>query len=321
MLDLAHEVKKAGRDVVVGYIERHAREETLALLEGFEILPVKKVIYKNITLTEFDLQAALERKPDLILIDELAHTNSGNLVNEKRYQDVKVLLEHGIDVYTTLNIQHIESIRGKVKEIAKVKVTEGVPDSMLKLADNVELIDMEPEELISRINQGKVYKREKIDIAKENFFTIDNLTKLREIALQYMINTVDRKSISITKKQYILFCLEKEKIRKENLQGIYEIVGPIKQKWILYLVVPFLDYGIKKDRKKEKELQKRIEEEEGNYQEIEKKNLIKEIEKITQEKEISKIYISKTLLKNNPFILYKMLYTFSKYPIQFIWIV
>ena len=158
MLEAAHAAKDAGIDVVAGYIEPHTRPETLALLEGLEQLPPLKVEYKGISQNEFDLDGALRRLPQLILVDELAHTNVEGSRHKKRYQDIEELLRAGIDVYTTVNVQHIESLNDIVASITGVIVKERVPDSVFDHADQVELVDIEPEDLIERINQGKVYR-------------------------------------------------------------------------------------------------------------------------------------------------------------------
>ena len=184
MLEAAHEAKKKGRDVVAGYIEPHARQDTLDLMKGLETLPVKLVPYNNIHLREFDIDKAIERKPELILVDEFAHTNAPGSRNAKRYQDVEELLNLGIDVYTTINVQHIESLHDIVASITGVSVRERIPDSVFDSADHVEIMDIEPEDLMERLAAGKVYKEAQAKRAVENFFTIENLTALREISLR-----------------------------------------------------------------------------------------------------------------------------------------
>ena len=146
-----------GVDVVVGVVETHGRKETQALLDGFEIIPRVAVNYKGRSLEEMDLDAILARKPDLVLVDELAHTNAAGSRHPKRYLDVQELLERGIDVYTTLNIQHVESLNDVVSQITRVRVRETVPDSIVDMADDVEIIDLTPDDLIKRLHDGKVY--------------------------------------------------------------------------------------------------------------------------------------------------------------------
>ena len=184
MLDDAAEQLKNGVDVVVGYVEPHTRPETMRLLEGLPSLPPKVVQYKGIRLREFDLDAALLRKPELILVDELAHTNAEGVRNRKRYQDVEELLKAGIDVCTTVNVQHIESLNDVVQDITKIQVRETVPDYIFDNADMVKLIDIEPNELIKRLENGKIYRSERAEKALSNFFTRENLRLLREIAMR-----------------------------------------------------------------------------------------------------------------------------------------
>ena len=191
MLKSAHEAKQRGIDVVAGYIEPHARPKTAALLHGLEVLPSKSVPYNGITLREFDIDAALQRKPQLILVDELAHTNADGSRHAKRYQDIKELLYAGIDVYTTVNVQHIESLNDMVASITGVFVRERIPDSIFDQADQVKLVDIEPQELIERLKEGNVYRESQAKRAVNNFFTVENLTALREIALRRCADRVN----------------------------------------------------------------------------------------------------------------------------------
>lgn len=189
MLQAAQEAKARGIDVVAGYIEQHTRPETMALLEGLEQFPVLEVPYRNIILKEFDIDGLIKRKPRLVLVDELAHTNAAGCRHMKRCQDVEELQRAGIDVYTTVNVQHIESLNDIVASITGVIVRERIPDSVFDNADLVELIDIEPKDLIHRLNQGKVYKEKQASRAIQHFFTVENLIALREIALR---RTADR---------------------------------------------------------------------------------------------------------------------------------
>lgn len=191
MLKAAHCAKAQGVDVAVGYVEKHTRPDTLALLDGLEQLPTLKVEYKGIILNEFDLDAALKRHPQLLLVDELAHSNAAGCRHAKRYQDVEELLRAGIDVYTTVNVQHLESLNDLVASITQVAVSERIPDSVFDSADQVELVDIEPDDLILRLQTGKVYQRNQASRALNHFFTKDNLVALREIALR---RTADRLS-------------------------------------------------------------------------------------------------------------------------------
>ena len=185
MLEAAHAARAAGTDVVAGYIEPHTRPDTLALLDGLEQLPPRELLHKEVALREFDLDRAIARRPALILVDELAHTNAEGCRHRKRYQDIEELLAAGIDVYTTVNVQHIESLNDIVASITGVIVRERVPDSVFDRADQVELVDIEPDELLARLEQGKIYRANQARRALGHFFTRENLVALREIALRH----------------------------------------------------------------------------------------------------------------------------------------
>ena len=191
MLQAAHQAKANGTEVVAGYIEPHSRPQTSALLDGLEQLPAKQVLYGEMILREFDIDSALKRKPQLILVDELAHTNAEGSRHAKRYQDVQELLSAGIDVYTTVNVQHIESLNDTVASITGVLVRERIPDSVFDQADQVELVDIEPSELLERMASGNIYQADQAERAAINFFTAQNLTALREIALRRCADRVN----------------------------------------------------------------------------------------------------------------------------------
>jgi two-component system sensor histidine kinase KdpD len=196
MLEAARKVAKEGRNVIIGYIEPHARPETQALVLGLDVLPKRKVIYRGRELLEFDLQAALAAKPEIIVVDELAHTNAIDdeqpLVHAKRWQDVEALLAAGIDVYSTVNVQHLESLNDIVAKITGVIVRETLPDSVFEQADEVELVDLPPDDLMDRLREGKVYVPGQATRALEHFFNKGNLIALRELALRKMAERVDR---------------------------------------------------------------------------------------------------------------------------------
>jgi two-component system sensor histidine kinase KdpD len=191
MLEAARMRRTEGVDVAAAYVETHRRAETDALLEGLEIIPCKKVLYRNVELTEMDVEAALGRQPQIALVDELAHTNVPGSVHPKRYQDVEDLLEAGIDVYTTLNIQHIESLNDVVAQITGVKVRETLPDTVLEEAAEIEVVDLPPEELLQRLHDGKVYVADQAARAVEQFFRRGNLTALREMSLRLAAERVE----------------------------------------------------------------------------------------------------------------------------------
>ncbi|MCR0577325.1 DUF4118 domain-containing protein [[Clostridium] innocuum] len=210
MLEAAHERRREGMDVVIGYIEKHDRSDTIALMQGLECIPLKAIMYHGITLEEFDLDQALQRHPQLILVDELAHTNAHESRHPKRYSDIQELLHAGIDVYTTVNVQHLESLQDVVAGITRVQVQERIPDAVFDEADQVELVDIEPDELLERLKRGKIYHKTAAQKAMHNFFVRDNLIALREIALRRCADRVnmrvslkDRKST----REHILLCL------------------------------------------------------------------------------------------------------------------
>ena len=184
MLEAAHQAKREGIDVVVGYVEPHARPDTLALLNGLERLPDMEVDYRGIKLREFNLDGALERHPQLLLVDELAHSNAQGCRHAKRYQDVEELLQAGINVYTTVNVQHLESLNDLVTSITGIAVNERIPDRVFDRASQVELVDIEPPDLEKRLKEGKIYRTQQAQRALQNFFTTENLAALREIALR-----------------------------------------------------------------------------------------------------------------------------------------
>ncbi len=191
MLKAAHKLKDEGVDVVVGYIETHKRAETDELVEGLELIPRHNTDHKGINVEEFDIDAVLKRNPKVVLVDELAHSNSFDSRHNKRFQDVMELLDHGIDVYTTLNVQHVESQADVVEQITGIKIREKISDSILDRADSIELIDISPEGLLKRLAEGKVYIPEKAELAAERFFRKGNITALREMALNYVAKSVD----------------------------------------------------------------------------------------------------------------------------------
>ena len=191
MLLAARSRKEQGDDVVIGIVETHGRSETTALLEDLEQLPPANITYRGHTLREFDLDGALQRHPQLLLVDELAHSNVPGARHLKRWQDVHELLDAGIDVYTTVNVQHLESLNDIVGQITQIRVFETVPDRVLDQADEVTLVDLPPEELLERLRHGKVYMPQQAEHAVRNFFRKGNLIALRELALRRTADRVD----------------------------------------------------------------------------------------------------------------------------------
>jgi len=184
-----------GRDVAVGYLETHGRAETLEQAGGLDTVPRRRVVYRGTPLEEMDLPAVLARRPELCLIDELAHTNAPGVEHEKRYEDVRDVLEAGVDVYSTVNVQHLESLNDQVERLTGAKVRETIPDEVLGAADEVVLIDLTPEALISRLRAGKVYRPERVQAALNNFFKVENLAALRETALRQVAEDVEVKRL------------------------------------------------------------------------------------------------------------------------------
>lgn len=198
MLEEGHALKQEGIDVVIGLLETHGRKETSQKAEGLEVVPRKQIPRGGLMLTEMDTDAILERSPQLVLVDELAHTNVPDSLREKRYQDVEVILAAGITVYSTMNIQHLESLNDLVARITGVVVRERVPDRILDEADEVVVVDVTPETLQERLQEGKIYEQQKIQQALNNFFQRRNLIALRELALREVADNVEEDAIAST---------------------------------------------------------------------------------------------------------------------------
>jgi two-component system sensor histidine kinase KdpD len=193
MLQEAHDLLKQGINVEIGFIEPHDREETIALTKGVPEIPVRKTFYKGKEISEMDLDAILLSRPEVVLVDELAHTNIPGSTNEKRWQDVITLLEEGINVITAFNVQHLECMGDRVREISGIEVKETIPDSFLSYADEVVNIDLPAEDLIQRLKEGKIYKGERIKRALDNFFQPEKILQLRDLALRKVASQVEKK--------------------------------------------------------------------------------------------------------------------------------
>lgn len=248
MLEDAQAKRREGLDVVVGIVESHGRREIDALLHGLEMIPRQVINYRGVTLTEFDLDGALKRNPGIILIDEMAHTNAPGLRHEKRWQDIKELIDRGINVYTTVNVQHIDSKKDDVAKIVHTNIKESVPDSMFEIADTIELVDLPPEDLLKRLEEGKVYFPQQAELAKQNFFREGNLIALREIALRYTADRVGqdvllyRRGQGITRiwptRDKILVCVGPGESKKLIFSAA-RIAKSLKAEWIaIYVDVP-----------------------------------------------------------------------------------
>lgn len=266
MLNTAQQKSVEGVDVVIGYIENHDRPDTQNLTYGLEKIPTKKVIYKGHHFFEFDLDQALERHPQLILVDELAHTNAPSSRHKKRYSDIEELLRAGIDVYTTVNVQHIESLHDVVESITKVKVNERIPDYIFNDADDVKLIDVDINDLIDRLKQGKIYNKIQARRALENFFIKDNLIALREIAMRKCADRINLYAKDENKqflKENILVCLGTSPTNQKVIRTASKMAQAFHGEFTaLYVDSKELDYKaleqLKKNISLAKELQANI---------------------------------------------------------------
>ncbi|MFZ1376699.1 MAG: DUF4118 domain-containing protein, partial [Geothrix sp.] len=246
MLSEAQERRSEGLDVVIGVVETHGRSETAALIEGLEVLPRRELAYGGQFLPEFDLDAALQRRPGLILMDELAHSNVMGSRHAKRWQDVLELLDAGIDVYTTLNVQHLESLKDVVAQITGVLVRENVPDTVLERADEVELVDLPPDDLLLRLKEGKVYLPEQARHAQDHFFRKGNLLALRELALRHTAESVDAQMRRYMAAEGIhktwaagdrlLVCVGPGELSERLIRGTRRMAGALGAPWLALYV-------------------------------------------------------------------------------------
>lgn len=246
MLQEAHALLKNGIDVKIGYIETHHRKETHDLLTGLPVIPRRKLFYKGKELEEMDVQAVISLRPEVVIVDELAHTNIEGSKNEKRWQDVIEILDAGINVISAVNIQHIESLNEEIKNITGIDVKERIPDSVLALADEVVNIDLTADELILRLKEGKIYQAEKIETALNNFFKSDHILQLRELALKEVASQVERKvenevtkTNSIKHERFLACISSNEKTAKNVIRKTARLANYYHSKWyVLYVQTP-----------------------------------------------------------------------------------
>lgn len=246
MLQEAHAMLRNGVDVQIGYIETHGRKETAALIEGLPDIPRQKVFYKGKELEEMDLQAIMNIHPEVVIVDELAHTNIPGSKNEKRWQDVLDILNVGVNVISAVNIQHIESINEEVKQITGIDVSERVPDKVLQMADEVVNIDLTADELITRLREGKIYHPSKVEVALRNFFQPEKILQLRELALKEVAAQVERKvdtEVTIDQRlrhERFLACISSNyEISKMIIRKTARLAGYYNSKWyVLYVQTP-----------------------------------------------------------------------------------
>lgn len=251
MLLAARERRAENLDVVVGLIETHGRKETQALLEGLEVLPTRKIDYKGTHLHEFDIDAALKRRPSIILVDELAHTNAPGCRHPKRWQDIHELLDAGIDVYTALNVQHLESLNDDIGQISGIRVWETVPDTVYEDADEIELVDLPPDELLIRLKEGKIYLPEQAQSAINHFFRKGNLIALRELALRQTANRVDAQMLDYREdhairdiwqvNERILVCIGPNSLAERLVRAGKRLASSLRAEWlVVYVETPQL---------------------------------------------------------------------------------
>lgn len=246
MLQEAHTLLKNGIDVKIGFIETHNREETHALIDGLPIIPLRKLFYKGKELEEMDLQAIINLRPEVVIVDELAHSNIEGSKNQKRWQDVIDIIDAGINVVSAVNIQHIESLNDEIKEITGIEVRERIPDNLLAQADEVVNIDLTADELITRLKGGKIYQKEKIETALKNFFKSESILQLRELALKEVASQVERKvetevtKTKILKHERFLACISSnEKTSKTVIRKTARLANYYHSKWyVLYVQTP-----------------------------------------------------------------------------------
>lgn len=266
MLSAARAAKAEGRDVVVGVVETHGRSETAALVDGLEVLPRRTVPYRNRVLMEFDVDAAIARRPGLLLVDEFAHSNAPGLVHTKRYQDVDGVLQAGIDVWTTLNIQHVESLTDVVEKIAGITVRETIPDRVLDRADEIVVVDLPPEDLIQRLKDGKVYLPDNARRAIDKFFQPSNLTALRELALRRTADRVDEQMLTHLRQrgvegpwptaERLLVCVGGDEHSERVVRSAGRMASALKSDWIaIHLALTDRD---EEDRKRQKRIDKAL---------------------------------------------------------------
>lgn len=243
MLQEAHALKKNGIDIQIGYIETHMRAETHALLEGLPLIARRHVFYKSKDLDEMDLQAILNRHPEVVIVDELAHTNIEGSKNSKRWQDVMDILEAGISVITAVNIQHLESLNEEVEDITGINITERIPDKILQIADEIVNIDLTADELIERLRQGKIYDKTKIERALQNFFQSDKILQLRELALKEVAHHLERKidvevpkQIKLRQERFLACISSNHETAKVVIRKTARLASYYRSPWIVLYV-------------------------------------------------------------------------------------
>lgn len=310
MLQEAHHLKKLGVDVIIGYLETHGRQETAALMEGLELMPRKQILYKGLKLEEMDTREIILRQPQTVLIDELAHTNVRGSEKPKRYDDVEEILNTGINVISTVNIQHIESLNDVVSRITGVQVNERVPDSVIDAADEVVLVDISVEELQDRLKKGKIYPREKIEQSLNNFFKKGNLVALRELALREVANNVEEQAAEDVIAcpleptgihERIIVCISTHPNAARLIRRGYRIADRMCGELIV-LFVRLRNKKIAEEYLRNLEKHQALTQElEGRFMEVEADNIVDAVVETARQQKATQIIVGESLKETGPF--------------------
>ncbi|MCO5946399.1 sensor protein KdpD [Mucilaginibacter flavidus] len=303
MLQEAHALLRNGIDIQIGYIETHNRAETQALIEGLPLIPRRKIFYKGKELEEMDLVAILNRHPEVVIVDELAHTNVEGSKNSKRWQDVVDILDAGISVISAVNIQHLESMNQEIESITGIPITERIPDKVLELTDEIVNIDLTADELIDRLKEGKIYDKSKINIALQNFFQADKILQLRELALREVAHHVERKiNIEIPKQiklrpEKFLACISSNaETAKAVIRKTARLASYYRSTWIVLYVQSSSESGNRIKLDKQRHLINNFKlatELGGEVLKIKSDNVTQTIMQVADEREITTICIGK----------------------------
>jgi len=303
MLQEAHALLRNGIDIQIGYIETHNRAETQALIDGLPLIPRRKVFYKGKELEEMDLAAILNRHPEVVIVDELAHTNVEGSKNSKRWQDVVDILDAGISVISAVNIQHLESMNQEIESITGIPITERIPDKVLELTDEIVNIDLTADELIDRLKEGKIYDKSKINIALQNFFQADKILQLRELALKEVAHHVERKiNIEIPKQiklrpEKFLACISSNaETARAVIRKTARLASYYRSTWIVLYVQSSSESGNRIKLDKQRHLINNFKlatELGGEVLKIKSDNVTQTIMQVADEREITTICIGK----------------------------
>jgi two-component system sensor histidine kinase KdpD len=303
MLQEAHALLRNGIDIQIGYIEPHKRAETLALMPGLPVIPRRKIFYKGKELEEMDLQAILNRHPEVVIVDELAHSNIEGSKNSKRWQDVVDILDAGISVISAVNIQHLESMNQEIETITGIPITERIPDKILELTDEIVNIDLTADELIDRLKEGKIYEQNKINTALQNFFRPDKILQLRELALKEVAHYVERKIATEIPKQIklrpekFLACISSNaETAKVVIRKTARLASYYRSPWIVLYVQSSSESGNRIKLDKQRHLINNFKlatELGGEIVKIKSEQITQSIMKIAEEREITTICIGK----------------------------